>query len=340
MSRIRFIILLQKYQNGIATEAESIVVENWYALLEEEPRQLTEKQWSELEDRLWLKLEGNALGHSEEAKIIFLPFWQRTYFKMGLVGTIVLVLGFSIFYYQNILTKDKFQDGFELVINPTEGIKSVLLEDGSRVLLNPKSELRFPPHFALGKREVYLQGEAFFEITGNPNRPFLVNAGKITTKVLGTSFRVKAIPENAEIEVAVATGKVSVYEQEKDGDGSSNQHGNGVVLTPNHRVIYSEDNNLFVMKLVDNPMSIANSNEDFSFDDTPLSEVLNRLKKAYGIDIEVDNKSLYECPLTADISNKGLYAQLSLVCAAIRGNYEVKGTIILISGKGCDYRKN
>ena len=104
-------------------------------------------------------------------------------------------------------------------------------------------------------------------------------------------------------------------------------------------VIYSEENNLFVTKLVDNPIALSNSNENFSFDDTPLYEVLSRLKKVYGIDIEVDNKSLYECPLTADISNKGLYSQLTLICAAIRGNYEVKGTIILISGKGCDYRK-
>lgn len=157
---------------------------------------------------------------------------------------------------------------------------------------------------------------------------------------MGTSFSVKAIPEKPEIEVAVRTGKVSVYEHEKEGEVRSNQHGSGVVLTPNHQVIYSDENKLFVMKLVDNPITLANSNEDFSFDDTPLSEVLNRLKRAYGIDIEVDKKSLYGCPLTANISNKGLYAQLSLICAAIRGNYEVKGTIILISGKGCDYRKN
>ena len=149
MSRIKFITLLKKYQNGIATEAECNVVDSWYALLDEEPRQLTEKQWSELEDRLWLRLKSDVLGHSEEAQIIVLPFWQKTYFKMGLVGTIVLLLGFSIFYYQNILRNDNSQDGFELIVNSTEGIKTVVLEDKSKVFLNPKTELRFPSHFSV-----------------------------------------------------------------------------------------------------------------------------------------------------------------------------------------------
>ena len=152
MSRIKFIALLQKYQNGIATEAECKVVENWYALLEEKPRQLTEKQWIELENRLWIKLESDVLGHTRKAKIILLPFWQKTYFKMGLVGTIALLLGLSTYYYQNILRNDKSQDDLELVINSTEEIKSVMLEDGSKVLLNPKAELRFPPHFSLERR--------------------------------------------------------------------------------------------------------------------------------------------------------------------------------------------
>ena len=95
------------------------------------------------------------------------------------------------------------------VVNSGSTAQKVTLQDGSTVILEPGGELRYNETF-LNAREVYLSGDAFFEVTKDASRPFLVYANEITTKVLGTSFRIKANQGEKEIVVAVKTGKVSV----------------------------------------------------------------------------------------------------------------------------------
>ncbi len=347
MSRSTFVALLQKYQQQTATDAEKQVVEQWYILLEELPRQLTEKEWMELENRLWQKLQNQISGVEAPAQTVFIPFWQRTVFKIGVAAAVVIAAALGYLFYQNdgvgtlsqALANQKIK-GMELVVNTTSTMLPVMLEDGSKVTLNPQSELRFPTHFTPQQREVFLTGEAFFDITENPTRPFLVNAGQLVMKVLGTSFSVRAKQDSPEVEVSVKTGKVSVYERDKTGQLQSNKNGNGVILTPNHRVVFSTENKLFITGLAEKPAVLVSNvvaqKIAFVFDDAPISYVLNQLEKGYSIDIEIDNKALSDCPLTANLTNKGLYAQLDIICAAIEGSYEVKGTTILISGKGCE----
>jgi len=347
MNRSTFVALLQKYQQKTATDAEKQVVEQWYTLLEEQPRQLPEKEWLELENRLWQKLQNQILGLEATTQTIVIPLWQRTIFKIGAAASVVIVAALGYLFYQGNMTAMRTQGlvrqkvkGMELVVNTTSNILPVTLEDGSKVTLHPQSELRFPTHFTPHQREVFLTGEAFFEITENAARPFLVNAGQLVTKVLGTSFRVRAQPDSPEVEVSVKTGKVSVYERAEPSQVKSNKNGNGVVLTPNHRVTFSTENKLFITGLVEKPAVLANivvaQNLSFVFNDAPISYVLSQLEKAYSIDIEIDNEGLNDCPLTANLTDKSLYAQLEIICAAIEGGYEVKGTAILISGKGCE----
>lgn len=347
MNRSTFVELLQKYQQQTATHAEKLVVEQWYALLEEQPCQLTEKQWMEFESRLWQKLQSQISGTVIKPETLVIPLWKRSFFKIGVAASVVMASVFGYLFYQDqistILTQsfvEKKIKGMESVVNTTSKVLSVVLEDGSKVTLNPQSEIRFPTHFTLQQREVFLTGEAFFEITKNPKQPFLVYAGQIVTKVLGTSFRVCAQQDSPELEVEVKTGKVSVYERTQMGQAQSNKNGNGVILTPNHRVTFSTENKSFITGLVKNPIVLSDAvigkKITFVFDDAPISYVLSQLEKAYGVDIEVNNEVINGCPLTANLTNKSLYAQLDIICAAIEGGYEVKGTTVLISGKGCE----
>ncbi|TAF47310.1 MAG: FecR family protein [Runella slithyformis] len=344
MSRSHFTSLLLKYQQGAATLAEKQVVEQWYALLEVETRPLSQKEWQDFEQRLWQKLQ-NELFETNEAPELATPLWKRGWVRVA--ASLIMAIGLGYVGYQ---IKKPYQltqviaeaeaNGMELVVNATSKPLPILLEDGSRVLLNPQSELRFPKHFIPKQREVYLSGEAFFEVTKSPQRPFLVHTGEIITRVLGTSFRVKAPQYQKDIEVSVKTGKVAVYQRPVNAKVNSSKASNGVILTPNHRVVFLAENQTFVTSLVDVPVLLPESKKteqiSFNFDDTPLSEVLNCLEKAYSIEIEVENSTLNECPLTANLAQKTLYSQLDIICAAIQGSYEVKGTTILISGKGCD----
>lgn len=344
MSRTSFAALLQKYQSGDVTPAEQLVVEQWYALLGEEPRALSTQEWTDLENRLWRKLKNESMGEDDAADPVAIVFWRRTSTWFTAAASIVMILGFSYYFTLDTdrveVASDSSEKVLKLIENPGTTVMVVALEDSSKVFLNPGAELRFPEHFTSAKREVSLNGEAFFEVSENSNRPFFVNAGQITTKVLGTSFRVKAPPSGSEVEVAVKTGKVSVYERDKEAPVQSSKNGSGVILSPNHQVTFLKRDKLFLTKLVENPVALPVKDKkeqpSFNYNDTELLKVLSDLEAAYSIDIEVERKSLGDCPLTANLSKKGLYQQLDLICAVIQGTYEVKGTTILISGQGCE----
>ncbi|WP_149240337.1 FecR family protein [Dyadobacter sp. 32] len=344
MSRSAFAALLQKYQSGDVTPAEQHVVEQWYTLLGEEPRELTAYEWTELESRLWRKLNPESRGDEDTPVPLRLVLGRTMNTWIAIAASVILLLGFGFYFAKSIIGTEQIARSEENVLKliENEGTKVMLvaLEDSSKVFLNPGAELRFPEHFNRAKREVFLNGEAFFEVKENPNQPFFVNAGQITTKVLGTSFRVKAPHSGSEVEVSVKTGKVSVYESEKEAPVQSSKNGSGVILSPNHQVTFLKRDKLFLTKLVEEPVALTAKDQkvqhSFNYNDTALSKVLAELEETYSIDLEVERKTLGDCPLTANLSKKGLYQQLDLICAVIQGTYEVKGTTILISGQGCE----
>lgn len=231
--------------------------------------------------------------------------------------------------------------------NTTDQPMKFQLEDGSIITLQPGSQLDYPAHFLKDRREVVLDGEAFFEVSRSPQRPFYVYDGDLVTHVLGTSFNVKINRQKSQIEVAVRTGKVEVYERSASGTENKNdKFSNGVILTPNQKVVYTMDNRQFASSIVEIPLPIIRDTvrkDDgdqgaalFVFEAAPLSQILQSLKTAYGIDIEVENDNINNCLFTGDISNQNLYEKLDILCQALKASYEVKGTRILIRGNGCN----
>ena len=345
MNRQSFAILLNKYLNGNCTSKEQKIVEQWYDLLEEVPN----SEWNiqDLEEKLWQKIKGQTIGNNRIVEeTISLRFWKRKSFMVGIAASILLFLGIFAWKYlptgaleRYILIEQNIPKGMLEIQNLSNQAKKITLEDGSKVTLQPQSKLSYPEHFNTDKREVYLTGEGFFEVQENPQKPFFVYTGNITTKVLGTSFYVKNFDGIKKVEVEVVSGRVSVYEEEND-QTKTNKQNNGVILLPNHKVTFFAESNLFVTNIVANPIIQTSKIQDtkvfFEFDDTPMSEVLKKLREAYGLEIIVENEIMNNCILTADITNQHLYTKLDIICAAVGATYEVKGTTILINGKGCE----
>lgn len=227
--------------------------------------------------------------------------------------------------------------------NNTTSVMKLVTDDGSVVSLQPGSTLHYPLHFNSSKREVILEGEAFFEVTRDINRPFFVYNRDIVTHVLGTSFNVKANKDNQQVEVAVRSGKVEVYQADNDRQNTRKPGGNGVVLLPNQKVVYNEKAKQFIPSVVDQPLPVINNSNTSVvatprtvFEETSLKEVLPTLEKTYGIEIITENEHLYNCLFTGDISQQDLFTRLEILCKAVGATYEIMGTRILIKGKGCE----
>lgn len=213
------------------------------------------------------------------------------------------------------------------------------LADGSSVLLSPQSKISYSEDFDAGdKREVFLSGEAFFEVAKNVQKPFYVYANELVTKVLGTSFNVRAFPEDKNVVVKVRTGRVAVAVADKQK--ITVRELDGIVLLPNQQAVLSRDEFRLVKSLVENP-SLLSSNtpiplsHSFEFESARASDVFKAVEEAYGIDIVFDEEAFANCLFTANLTDEPLYEKLNIICKSIEASYQILDAQIIISGKGC-----
>ena len=257
-------------------------------------------------------------------------------------AAIILSLGLSWLYMHNhkssyaLSTEGKL---FKEVSNETKENKIIMLSDGSRLILKPDSRISFPEKFLPEKREVYLSGEAFFQVSKDPKRPFLVYANELITKVLGTSFTISARNTIHKTTVEVTEGKVSVFRQ-KDFSEVKNQkvlQSKGIVLTSNQKLVFEEESLNMLKTLRDKPEVVITNEKikTFDFVNIPASTVLNDLKEAYQVDIIFDKDLLNDCPVTASLSRQSLFEKLDIICEVIEAHYEMLDGRIVVYSKGC-----
>lgn len=212
----------------------------------------------------------------------------------------------------------------------------VTLPDGSSVLLHPNSRLSYAPEFVADRREVFLDGEAFFEVAKDAHRPFMVYANEIVTKVIGTSFTIRAPHGAQDAEVIVRTGKVSVYRWKDVKEIIPNQPIHGVVVTQNQQLKLQTAQGQFTKSIIQQPVLLKQTHP-FSFDyqDESAKTIFEEIQRAYGVSIYFDEELMAHCPVTASLNDEPLYGKIALVCQAIEAQYEVLDGDIVVTGKGC-----
>lgn len=218
-------------------------------------------------------------------------------------------------------------------INP-KGQKSViLLPDGSKVWLNADSKLSYAKDFInRNKREVYLEGEAFFDVAHHADAPFIVHtSSSIRIKVLGTCFNVKSYQEDQTVETTLVKGKVSIHKTEKDGKSPGK-----LILKPNQRAVYFKKTNTLNVEDTNPENLIAWRHNHLVFDETPFQEVLTQLERWFDITIHLNNEDYLDCELTAYIRNESLEDVLKLLETSHRIHYRIKGRDVFIYGKLCN----
>lgn len=215
--------------------------------------------------------------------------------------------------------------------------RTVVLRDGTSIILQPQSFIQVPKDFIGDLREVYLTGEAFFEVKRDPTKPFLVHTKEIVTRVLGTSFNVRGF-EDENVTVRVKTGKVSVFKAKEKKEGTADEAVvEGVVLTPNQQVVYDRAKMSLSKSLIEDPVLLGTKPRyHFEFKDEPIVNVFKVIEEAYGVDILYDAEALAHCKLNASIADVPLYDKLRLICRAIDAQYEVLDSQIVVYGKGCN----
>ncbi len=173
---------------------------------------------------------------------------------------------------------------------------TIVLSDGSKVYINSGSKLLYPAAFEKNKREIYVDGEVFLEVTKDKNRPFIVKTSQLEVNVLGTSFNVKAY-NNATEEQSIVLVEGAVAVNSKD---SRKKHS----LTPNQMFRYNKENNVTTVESVDATNYIAWIHGYILCEKTPIDEILLKLERYYDIDISYDASAMKNIRATGKLDLK------------------------------------
>ncbi len=334
MTRGEFEKLAERYRLGECTPEEVAFVEQWVrvnGIADGEDRMVfeNEAEAAQTEEEVW--------GGIRRAAGLAAPkggWWTRKPFWLSTAACLVLVM-MAVFLSDRFLPADTGPElaGLE-TFNTSTSHQRIILPDSSVVTLAEGASIATSESYGQQTRTVRLKGEAFFEILPDPKVPFLVYSGDLVTEVLGTSFTIKPETRTKTIEVSVATGKVSVYSNEKD----RNQRRRGVIITPNQKAVYDTESKTIREDLVDDPKMVEPGipESDFNFDETPVKKVLATLRKSYGMEIVVSNPELNDCEFTGNLNGFDLFKQLSYICNTVGAEYEVRGTTIFLTGNGCE----
>lgn len=200
--------------------------------------------------------------------------------------------------------------------------KAVVLDDGTKITLNANTILSYPKIFSGKSREVTLQGEAFFEVSHDPGKPFIVHTHNgMEIEVLGTRFNVKSYSEDLSIETTLVSGKVRVLE-EKDNKA--------VVLNPSQRATYLKDEDKLIIDKVLPDNLTAWRQGKLVYDETPIRQVISDLKRAYKVSIEVRSEEIMDFEYTGVFDNLTIEQIMDLFAVSSPILYEMNNNQITL----------
>ncbi len=341
--------LLDKYLTGECTTDETRNVESWYAdqkgnkdflsTLSDLDRQLLEEET--------LKKIKSVLGISfdsedEDTKVI--PFWRNWRVQVGIAASFLLICwaGWSFLRPSPVAKPGDAlfaqiepveQEAVVRFINKEAKLITHRLPDGTQVCLYPNAELTYPNAFEGKTRQVTFIGEGFFDVAHDAAHPFLIQSDKMQIRVLGTKFNVKALPKQAIFQVSVVSGSVAVRSVADQG----NKNSETVILKPQQKALFEVatnqltaiETNTEAKKEIFEPISI-------NFNETPVNEVIGRLERQFNIHIQLSDKAIAQCLLTADFNNQSLPVILDILCTSLDVSYTLSGDTLILKGIGCE----
>jgi transmembrane sensor len=332
--------LMSRVLSGEATPGERAALEK---ALAEDPHlqgryQLMQQFWNEhetvspeaVESALQQALERLQLVQSTPMVTPAKSGLIRRLWKRSLAAAVVLMMLGSIGYWYFAGKNSMNAQASLLEKHNARGTKStIVLPDGSTIWLNADSKIKYPTSFAGRLREVYLSGEAFFDVAKDPQKPFVIHLSKGTVKVLGTSFNIRAYDNEKLIETSVSTGRVAFI----PARSTTLQQPDTIYITPNNKVRYSLNNDQVNLEPTAAAEDKAWTEGKLIFKALTLEEIATALERNFGKKAVFVDEAPKHYRLTGTFENNSLEEILFYLSKTKKFNYTVTNTELLIATK-------
>lgn len=247
----------------------------------------------------------------------------RVYQKVAAFLLIPLI-GLGVLYW--ITQYNQSSGQYTETIAPRGQKSQIVLADGTKVWLNSDTKIKYPGNFSKNQRDVYLDGEAFFEVSKNPHQPFVVHTSGVNVKVLGTKFNVKAYADENQIETSLFEGKVNLLLNDPSSDQQVVKE-----VKPGQSFAYSKtDHQLAANKFPQDEIDGWKKNQLIFKDDT-FSNLVRRVERWYDVKVVYDEKQFNDRRLTVELyEGERLERLMNIISLALSVDYKYeKGEIIL-----------
>ncbi|MDU1891088.1 MAG: FecR family protein [Dysgonomonas sp.] len=247
------------------------------------------------------------------------PNTLKTYLiRIAAAASILLIVGFSVHY----LTRQSIYSSKEFAVSVAKGQKANLtLPDGTLVWLNSDSKIKYDNTYNANDRRLILEGEAYFEVAKEKDKPFIVTTNNIDVQALGTKFNVRSYLEDKDITVTLVEGKLKV-----------NNESSETILNPDERLVYNRQDKLFVKSDIYGASNIAVwRNNELAFYGETLEDVGTVLSRIYNVDIVFTSEKAKEFSFYGVIKNNSLNNVLNIISMTAPIEYRIYNDTIQIS---------
>jgi ferric-dicitrate binding protein FerR (iron transport regulator) len=201
----------------------------------------------------------------------------------------------------------------------------MVLPDGSIIFLNSDSRIRYSIDGEKGVREVFLDGEAWFDVEKNKKKPFVVHTPFYDVNVTGTQFNVKAYEADRHVTTTLEEGQVVIHSTE------NYQFTENVVLKPGEQIVLNKDSQELVLKEVNTKWYTSWKDNKLIFVNMDMKDLIVLLERKYGVDIEVKNKAILDLHFDGTLKNETIIEILDIIKKTLPINYKIVGQKIEIT---------
>ncbi len=315
--------LIGYIKGEIVSPAEIIEILDW---IESSPE--NQKSYTQLKN-LWV---ATGLDHPGQVAIPSFSFpkakqiqFQKSIFgsllKYAAVFILAFVLGSLSLYLMNRGERNELSSRYNEIDVPYGQRSRITLYDGTKVWLNSGSKFKYPVVFDRSSRDVFIEGEAYFEVAKDAAHPFVVSAGKLKVEVLGTHFNVCAYSDDKEFSTTLEEGSVNAI---------NTTNGKYVRMKPGEQVILNCETNGFKRLGVETALYTSWKENLLKFEDAPFEEVIKKMERWYDVKITVDPGIDTKERYTMTIKTESLREMLQLISKTTKINYEIKENTVLI----------
>lgn len=253
-------------------------------------------------------------------------FWRTA----GIAASVMLIAALAITGY--LLRESLFLEKYDVVVNGTKGTMThTVLPDSSIVYLNSNSEIKYSSHKWDSQREVVIKGEAFFEVSHNQKKSFVVHTSQYDVEVLGTRFNIKDPANGQNVVTTLRDGSIRVSWQDSDCDEFK-----PVVLKPNEQLVFNKRDCNFRVNKVNDMKEIAWSENKIVLKNSNFGELLKNLELKYGVEISVRDSSLLSYHYDGTITNETIEEVMTIIKMTMPISYHFEGSRIVIETNTVD----